>query len=176
MSSSRGFTLVELMVTLAVLVIVVGLAAPNLSAFIQSNRVTGHANGMISALNFARSEAVSRAESVRFCPVNDDHDACSGDNDWSVGWVAFVQSGPDAGEVLRVWSPLPDSIELTLDTQGEVSDGFVDLLALGNVDVDSGNFRYRWTINPDGCREGRPHQRSVDLAPSGRSQVVREEC
>jgi type IV fimbrial biogenesis protein FimT len=175
-SESRGFTLVELMVTIAVLAIVVGVAAPSLSSFIQSNRTTGNANAMVSALNFARSEAVSRAEEIRFCPVNAAQDACSGSDDWSAGWVAIVQSGPDAGEVLRVWSPLPGSIDLGLETQGNISDGYIDMLPLGNVDVGTGNFLYQWTLRPDGCRSGRPYQRRVDLAPSGRSQVAREEC
>ncbi len=176
MSKNRGFTLVELMVTITVLAIVVGVAAPSLAAFIQSNRVAGNANSMVSALNFARSEAVSRAESVRFCPVNESQDGCSGSDDWSAGWVAIVQSGSDAGEVLRVWSPLPDSLDMSLDTQAEVSEEFVDMLPLGNVETGSGNFRYRWTLKPDNCRTGRPYQRSIDLAPTGRSLVEREEC
>jgi type IV fimbrial biogenesis protein FimT len=104
---SRAFTLIELVVTIAVLAIVMGLAVPGFNSFIQSNRVTGHANGMVSALAFARSEAVNRSEQVRFCPVNAAGNGCDDDGDWSTGWIALVQSGPDAGEVLRIWPPVP---------------------------------------------------------------------
>ena len=176
MNGLRGFTLVELMVTLAVLAIVAGLAVPNLNTFIQSNRVTGHANAMVSALNFSRSEAVSRSENVRFCPVNESLDGCRESSDWSAGWIAVVESGPDAGEVLRVWPPIPDRIAVDLSTSAVISEEFIDMLPLGNVETGGGTFQFQWTLRPEDCREGRPFQRSVDLAPSGRSQVIREAC
>jgi type IV fimbrial biogenesis protein FimT len=173
---SRAFTLIELVVTIAVLAIVMGLAVPGFNSFIQSNRVTGHANGMVSALAFARSEAVNRSEQVRFCPVNAAGNGCDDDGDWSTGWIALVQSGPDAGEVLRIWPPVPGSLTLSHEAEAELDSSFVDLLPLGNVATGNGNFVYRWTYRPTNCAAGRPHQRTVDLARSGRAQVLQEEC
>lgn len=176
MKTSRAFTLIELVVTIAVLAIVLGLAVPGFNSFIQSNRVTGHANGMVSALAFARSEAVNRSERVRFCPVNAAGNGCDEDGDWSAGWIALVQSGPDAGEVLRIWPPVPPSLALSHQAEAALDSDFIDLLPLGNAATGSGDFVYRWTYRPSDCAAGRPHQRTVDLGRSGRTQVLQEEC
>lgn len=174
--NSQGFTLIELVVTIAVLALLLGLGVPSLSNLIQSNRVTGHANGMVSALHFVRSEAVNRSETVRFCPVNDSHDGCSEGENWAAGWVALVQSGADAGQVLRVWQSPPATLELIHATSGALDDGFIDLLPLGNVATGSGDFNYRWTYRPNGCDSGRPFQRRVEINRSGRAQVLQESC
>jgi type IV fimbrial biogenesis protein FimT len=173
---SHGFTLIELVVTIAVLAILLGIGIPSLSNFIQSNRVSGHANGMVSALHFARSEAVNRSEAVRFCPVNEANDDCREDGDWAAGWVALVQSGADAGQVLRVWQSVPGSLSLEHSSTGALDDGFIDLLPLGNVASGAGNFTYRWTYRPSGCDTGRPFQRRVEINRSGRAQVLQESC
>jgi type IV fimbrial biogenesis protein FimT len=64
---------------------------------------------MLTALNFARSEAVKRGAIVSLCPSADQ--ASCGGTDWSGGWIAFVNPNGDAtvdaGEViLRVWEAL----------------------------------------------------------------------
>lgn len=76
----QGFTLVELMITVAVLAIVVTLAAPSFSDLINRNRLTGAANEIVGALQTARMEAVRRNASVVLCPSTDGA-SCSG-ADW----------------------------------------------------------------------------------------------
>ena len=66
--ASQGFTLIELMVTVSVLAILVGLALPNLRSFLVSNRLSSDVNGLIGLLNYARSEAIVRNQSVVVCP------------------------------------------------------------------------------------------------------------
>ena len=60
-----GFTLTELMITIGIMAIALGLAAPSLTDFIENNRMTTTANKLVSAINYARNEAVSRRENVR---------------------------------------------------------------------------------------------------------------
>lgn len=67
-SASKGFTLVELMVTVSVLAILVGLALPDLRSFLVSNRLSSDVNGLIGLLNYARSEAIVRNQNVVVCP------------------------------------------------------------------------------------------------------------
>ena len=75
-SASKGFTLVELMVTVSVLAVLVGLALPDLRSFLVSNRLSSDVNGLIGLLNYARSEAIVRNQNVVVCPKNNASNAC----------------------------------------------------------------------------------------------------
>ena len=66
-SSSRGFTLVELMVTIAILAILATIGLPSFQRLIADYRVSAQANSVQGLLQFARSEAVKRRESVSVC-------------------------------------------------------------------------------------------------------------
>jgi type IV fimbrial biogenesis protein FimT len=63
-SACRGFTMVELMVTLVVLAILMAVAAPNLVTFINNSRLRSTHGELTSALTLARSEATKRGTSV----------------------------------------------------------------------------------------------------------------
>jgi type IV fimbrial biogenesis protein FimT len=64
--TARGFTLVELMIGLALLAILLGLAAPSFSTMIQNSRVRGVAESVSSGLSLARAEAIKRNARVEF--------------------------------------------------------------------------------------------------------------
>lgn len=64
---ARGFTMVELMTTLAVAAVLMVIAVPSFSNMINANRLTTAANAMVGALNSARMEAIKRNGSVQFC-------------------------------------------------------------------------------------------------------------
>jgi type IV fimbrial biogenesis protein FimT len=82
-SRARGFTLMELMVTLAIAAILATIAVPSFQTMINNNRLTSQANEFISALNYARSEAVKRGTSVIL--------TANTSGSWEDGWV--VSSG-----------------------------------------------------------------------------------
>lgn len=109
---ARGFTLVELLVAVSILLILVTIGVPNLRDFILDNQLTSQGNAMISALQVARSEAVKRKVDVVVCP-SADAASCSGD--WSSsGRIVFVDSdGDDA----------PDMGEELVRTEDAVADG-----------------------------------------------------
>lgn len=94
-----GFTLLELMVTLAIAAIIVSFGVPGFKSFIQNSRATTHTNDLVTALNLARSEATRRGTAVTVCSSTDAA-SCNGSGDWSTGWV--VRDA--AGGVLRVWA------------------------------------------------------------------------
>lgn len=69
--AKRGFTLVELMVTVAVIAIVATIAVPSFNNLIRGSRLTSSANEMVSMLQTARVAAVSKRASVSVCPSSD---------------------------------------------------------------------------------------------------------
>jgi type IV fimbrial biogenesis protein FimT len=85
---SRGFTLIELMVTLTVLAILLSIAAPSFSNLMAANRMSTQTNEFITALNLARSEAVRRGQPVALRSVGND-------NNFSTGWKIFTDSNSD---------------------------------------------------------------------------------
>lgn len=90
----RGFTLVELMVTLAVLAVLIGIAVPSFQNIIARNRLTSITNEMVAALQLTRIEAVRRNTRVVFCPTTDGA-TCAGNN-----WLRSIVVVP-GGEIVR---------------------------------------------------------------------------
>jgi type IV fimbrial biogenesis protein FimT len=84
---ARGFTLVELMITIFVAFILLALALPSFRAVIMSNHVTESTNSLLTDLNLARSEAVHRGTLVAL--INNNGVSSS---DWSGGWKVVVDS------------------------------------------------------------------------------------
>ncbi len=75
--NQQGFTLVELIVTLLVLAILVGVAIPSFRHMSAANNLTTTANSIVTALNTARMEAIKRSAEVQFCS----NDSGLNDND-----------------------------------------------------------------------------------------------
>ncbi|MGY2170107.1 GspH/FimT family pseudopilin [Pseudomonas gingeri] len=65
---TRGFTLVELMVTVAVLAILLTIAVPSFTSSIQRSRADTEASDLVRALNYTRLEAINRGVNVRIAP------------------------------------------------------------------------------------------------------------
>ena len=85
---NRGFTLIELMVTVAVAAILVAVAAPSFQAFFNRNRIATVTNDYIAAINYARSEAVKGGGNATLCMSNNNA-SCTGTG-WSNGWIVTV--------------------------------------------------------------------------------------
>lgn len=89
---SRGFTLLEVLVTLAIAGILVAVGVPGLTTFIANNRMVSQVNSMVGMLNAARVEAIAQRRTVTVCGSADGV-ACNGT--WSANWIAFIDRNAD---------------------------------------------------------------------------------
>lgn len=99
MKNSRGFTLIELMTTLAILAILVGIGVPSMRSFLVEQSLTGELSRLTSALAFARAEAVSKSQQVVVC-ASADGLACSNATNWATGWIVFRDVNSDGAATL----------------------------------------------------------------------------
>ncbi len=101
---AKGFTLVELAITLAVLAVLMGIAAPLFTGVSNGNRMTSNANEMVAALQIARSEAIRRNVRTTLCQ-SANGSTCSNATPWQ-GWIIFADANgndvADADEIVRV--------------------------------------------------------------------------
>lgn len=104
-SKHAGFTLVELMIVVAVVAILTAIGLPSFSATIRANRIATRTNALIAAVSLARSEAVRSNVAAGLCARATD--TTCGVN-WDNGWLVFTDTNgdgaPSASEVDRVTS------------------------------------------------------------------------
>ncbi len=100
----QGFSLLELLVVMAIIGIVTMVGLPNYKATMEANRVTAATNNLLGALQLARSEAAARRSTVTVCASNN-QSTCSGG--WSDGGVVRT----NAGTVIRT---IPSASDVTI--------------------------------------------------------------
>ena len=93
-----GLTLVELVVTLAVLTVAMSIGLPFADGVISNNRVAKQTNDFVSTLVLARSEAIKRRVPVSVC-ASADQATCADSTDWSTGWIIFSDNSGADGEL-----------------------------------------------------------------------------
>ncbi|WP_213875357.1 GspH/FimT family pseudopilin [Pseudomonas sp. dw_358] len=91
----KGFTLVELMVTVTIAVIVMSIAIPSFVGAIANTSANGEISEFYRALNFARSEAINRGVPVRVVPQTASL--------WTGLLNVQIGSAPTADQILRIW-------------------------------------------------------------------------
>ena len=148
-TGARGFTITETMVTVAVLVILVGLATPSFREIILAQGVKTASFDVFAGLILARSEAVARNTTVTITPSA---------GNWSEGWTI----SDSTGEVVRRQDRMPQVIisgpaSVTYNGAGRVTTGGTSISLMAN-----------------GGRV--PHARCIRIDLSGRPVQKQEGC
>jgi len=88
---SRGFTLVEMMITVAILAVLLAIATPSFNSALLGSRLTSYANNLVASANLARSEAVKRNANISLC-VSSNGTSCESTGEWKNGWIVACKT------------------------------------------------------------------------------------
>lgn len=158
---SAGFTVIELMVTIAVMAILVTIGIPAIQELIKNNRVTAQANELTAMINFARNEALRRNDSI---PVELSQE--------TNGWSGEVRSPDDLENtegctvgVLRCISY--DRLQLSADVDLTFNNrGYLTPFNQGNV---------TFALEHESCT-GVRQRRLIRIRPSGQVEGCTVGC
>lgn len=111
-NKQRGFSLIELMVTVAVAGVLLTLVTADYGPLLSANRLTSEVNQLLGGLSYARTESGKLSTTVTVCSSTDGA-SCSGGTSWEDGWIIFndqdsdaVVDAGDGDRIQRVFSAL----------------------------------------------------------------------
>lgn len=107
----HGFTMIELLVTIGIAGILMALAAPSFTTFIQNTRLSSTTQLLISDLNQARSEAIKRNVHVLVCTPNNAQTDCAASTNWQTGWLVCAE-GAVAGQCAAGTAANPNPVRV----------------------------------------------------------------
>ncbi|MBI2728980.1 MAG: GspH/FimT family pseudopilin [Polaromonas sp.] len=178
MHKPGGFTLLEVVVVMAIIAIMTALAAPGIIGLIQSNSVASNVNTFMADIRFARSEAVRRGGAVVMCRSDDPEAAAPtcgtgsgpGNNGWVSGWIIFEDrdgsqnytSAGDQAQLLKVQGPI-----VNLDSIVEASSTKFQFTATGRMKNLTSATSLQFGSNMPNTR-----QRVVCVNGSGRVRIA----
>jgi type IV fimbrial biogenesis protein FimT len=169
-----GFTLVELMVTLAIATIVMTTAVPSFSTMIKNNSLATQTNSLVTDINLARSEAVKRGTRVILCRSADPNaatPACGGGaNTWTTGWLVFASGDANntytAGidTLIRIGKPTGSSITIKTNS---TSNNNLEYNSNGTTNEGGGTAIFAVCDDRD-----ESYGRQIQVDPRGRPRLI----
>ena len=166
MKRIRGFTIVELMISLSLMAILAAIAVPSYERLILTSAADKFRDDLYSTLVLARSEALTRGTSVTVC-TSTDTNVCSDDaDDWQGGWLMFEDKNNDSTldltseEILSVYQNFNQrSASLTFNNGDKVR-----FSRLGGAAGFNGTFNF--------CRSDADYAQYIVLQNSGRARFA----
>lgn len=177
---AAGFTLLELMITVSVAAIVLGLGVPTFADMIRNNRLTTAANDLLRSTQLARSEAVKRQAPVVVCATANSAATPPSCNDGDFrDWIVFVDTDADwvmdaTETVLERHGPVHPLLTVSTDNDGILSyaaSGFATAQPAPKVASRNIVFCDRRGNQQIGTNST---ARAIIVAPTGRTRVTKD--
>lgn len=172
--AAGGFTLLELMATVAILGILLGIGVPAFREILTANRMTSVANSMVTAFTLARGEAQKRGIPVTLCAANAEQDACADTAAWNDGWLVFTDDIGDAGEIddgdeiLQVFPAPPGGFSIDAVTPADLR--YVSFQRSGKT----GTSERKLKISRPHCSGNK--ERTISISSMGRVGSAQASC
>ena len=118
-----GFSLYELLMTLALAALLVSIGLPSFSSLLARNRQAVEINALFHAFHLARKQSIMRRKVVSLCPSRDG-ETCLDDKDWSTGWIMFENTDRDSpphvdpGETVLRAHEVSNSVRILANRKG----------------------------------------------------------
>ena len=176
-NQQRGFTLLELMIVVLLLVIVTAISLPSFKQQIDQGKAAAAADDVLNALRAARSEAIKRGGFITLC-ASDDGSSCS--NDWTKGYILVVDQAANESAAVQVGGVLlkggaekpPASFDFKLRaTTTDVS--YVRFNNMGTL-VRSQRVGIEGSYIPATCQGA--VARSISINPAGVANLKKTPC
>ncbi len=174
-SRAGGFTLIELMVTIAIAAILMMIAAPSFVSFQRSAELTGAANSLLASINAARSEGMKRNMTAMVVPADG--------STWESGWIVFVDVDRSEtytpGDIfVSKQGPLPSYFSANGDGSAAEGGSAVNIRFNGSgyatkADGSAGNLTWSLARNDLTGQDLLNQTRRVIVANTGRARVCK---
>jgi type IV fimbrial biogenesis protein FimT len=167
----RGFTLVELVITMLILGILVGVGIPTFQDATVGSRLSSTANNLVVSLYLARSEAIKRNTIVRVCPSTDGT-SCATSASWQTGWIVMAPyaSGTSDDVVIQRQSAVSGNISV-LHKNAALSSALTTAVDMPPSGIRAGGSDEAFLV----CRSSPlgKQERVVSVTSTGRPSVKR---
>lgn len=171
--TSRGFTLVELVVAIALLGIIMAIAIPSFTSIIQNNYAVSISNNLVNSLAFARSEAIKRNSPVSVCATADTNfNACGAQ--WALGWLVFTDANGN-GALNAGTDTLLRIERLTGQNASVTPSPSTNVATYNNVGFPQpSTANVTFNITATGCKGD--YIRNINISLTGRVSVTSANC
>lgn len=152
----KGFTLIELMLVIALIAILAGIGLPAFRQMILNNRIVNTANHLLATMQLARSEAATQRRQITVCPSTN-QTSCAGNNTWTPGAVVL-----QGANVVRLMPPAATDVTIASASNQVVFDVTGQLSPLAAI-----------TLSVEDARGVGANSRTICISLLGRASIVR---